>query len=364
MRILINALSGIGDAIMFSPALALLKKHLPASQIDMMVMYRQVEEIYRNNPAVNKIYYVDFLNQPKLKSLKDVLALRKNKYDASVNVYPSNRREYNLIQFLIGAKKKIAAKYNNYSKSNWDFLNNSLKQVVKDRHNVLENFDLIKFLAPDAKEEELGAYNIDIPIEDEVFAQKFFLDSLLHDKFVIGFHAGSAVFKRHINKRWQADKYIELAKLLHNKYYAQVMLFGTEKDVNDKIYREIKSFAYMPAVKSIMESLALMKRCRLFVSNDTALMHLAAGLKIPTTAVFGYTNYKELYPWRNKHIIVRKELECSPCFFNSPRPVQCIYTGEDEFKCIKTIDVNEVFTACNRLIGEIPRDIKSRYNIK
>src|SRR6478735_3176152 len=126
MRILINALSGIGDAIMFSPALTLLKKHHPDSQIDMMVMYRQVEEIYRENPAVNKIYFIDFLNQPKTKSLKQVLALKKNKYDASVNVYPSNRREYNLIQFLIGAAKKIAVRYNHFSRSNWDFLNNTL----------------------------------------------------------------------------------------------------------------------------------------------------------------------------------------------------------------------------------------------
>jgi heptosyltransferase-2 len=79
-------------------------------------------------------------------------------------------------------------------------------------------------------------------------------------------------------------------------------------------------------------------------------MHIAAGLKIPTVAIFGYTNYKELYPWKNKHEIVRKELECSPCFFNSPRPVQCIFTGEEEFKCKKTIEVEEVFNAAASLL--------------
>jgi heptosyltransferase-2 len=108
-----------------------------------------------------------------------------------------------------------------------------------------------------------------------------------------------------------------------------------------------------------MQSLALMKKCSLMVSNDTALMHLAAGLKIPTAAVFAYTNYKELYPWQNKHIIIRRELKCSPCFFNSPRPVKCIYTGEEEFKCIKTIPVSEVMAACEKLIEEIPREVKA-----
>lgn len=360
MRILINALSGIGDAIMFSPSLALLKKHIPHSQIDMLVMFKQVEEIYKTNPAVNNIYYFDLMNQPKLKSLKDVLSLRKNKYDASINVYPSNRREYNGIQFLIGAKKKIAHRYNHYSRSNFDFLNNLLAQEVKDRHNALQNYDLIKFLTPDAKEEDLGGYDIKIPMDDEVFAQKYFINNAMNDIFVIGFHAGSATLKGHINKRWSAENYIELAKHLYKKYRAQVMLFGTEKDVNEKIYNEIKSFGHLPKTTSMMQSLALMGKCRLMVTNDTALMHLSAGLKIPTAAIFAYTNYKELYPWKNKHIIIRKELPCSPCFFNSPKPVNCIYSGEEEFKCIKTISVEEVMAACEKMIDESVADKKAK----
>jgi heptosyltransferase-2 len=123
MKILINALSGIGDALMFSPLLKLIKKHRPESQIDMLVMFKGVKDIYESNPYLNKIYFIDFLNQTKLKSLTQTLKLRANKYNASINVYPSNRKEYNLVQFTEGAKLKIAHRYNNYSKQNWDFLN-------------------------------------------------------------------------------------------------------------------------------------------------------------------------------------------------------------------------------------------------
>ncbi len=155
------------------------------------------------------------------------------------------------------------------------------------------------------------------------------------------------------------DKYVELAKQLHQKHNAHIMLFGTEKDVNQYINDMTKGFSTIPETKNIMQSIALMKKCSLFVSNDTALMHIAAALKIPTVAIFAYTNYKELAPWQNKHIIVRKELECSPCFYNSPRPVQCIFSGGDEFKCIKTIEINEVMGAAEKLIEEIPGNIKS-----
>lgn len=359
MRILINALSGIGDAIMFSPALAVLKKHLPDARIDMLAMFQQVQDIFRTNPHLNDIYFIDFLHQSKFKSLKEVLAIRANHYDYSIDVYPSNRKEYNILNLLLGAKKRIGTRYNNFSAANYDFLNSVLIKEVKDRHNVLENFELIKTIAKDAREEELGQYEIKINIEDEVHATEYLIDNLLIDKFLVGFHAGSALFKRHINKRWSAEKYVELAIMLHRKFMANILLFGTEKELNESIYKEIKSIAYIPETKKITESIALMEKCSLFVSNDTALMHIASALKIPQAAIFAYTNYKELRPWKNNHVIVRKELECSPCFFNSPRPVNCIWKGEDEFKCIKTITVKEVFDACVKLVEEIPSHVKS-----
>jgi heptosyltransferase-2 len=359
MKILINALSGIGDAIMFSPALSVLKKHHPESRIDMLAMFSQVKQIYSSNKNINNIYFIDFLHQSKFKSLKEVLAIRKNKYDVSINVYPSNRKEYNLLNLMLGAKRRIGTKYLNFSSKNYDFLNHDLKKEIKDRHNVLENFDLIKFISKDANENELCAYEVNIPLDEEVHATEYFIDNLLTDKYLVGLHAGSATFKNHIHKRWSAEKFIELAKQLHRKFMAHIILFGTETGLNQSILREIKHFAETPKVNNIMPSIAIMEKCRLFISNDTALMHIASALQIPTISIFGYTNYKELHPWKSPYRIVRKDLDCSPCFFNSPRPVQCIYSGDDEFKCIKTIEVEDVMIAIEELIKEVPRQVKS-----
>ncbi|HEY3250013.1 MAG TPA: glycosyltransferase family 9 protein [Ignavibacteria bacterium] len=359
MKILINALSGIGDAVMFFPALALLKKHRPDAQIDMLAMFSQVRDIFSNSPLLNKIYHIDFLHQSKFKSLQEVMAIRSNKYDYSINVYPSNRWEYNVLQRILGAKRRLATKYLNYSRRELDFLNTDLAHEVKDRHNVMQNFDLIKFIAPESNEQELGPYAVLIKKEDEEWANNFIKKNKLNASMLIGFHAGSQTFKRHINKRWAAGKYTELAKKLALDYGAKTLLFGTEMDVNNKIHNNAAEVTLIPETKNITESIALMKHCSLFVTNDTALMHIAAALQIPTIAIFAYTNYKELYPWKNKHIIVRRELACSPCFFNSPRPVQCIYIEDEEFKCIKEIELDEVCKACRKLIEEVPGNIKT-----
>jgi heptosyltransferase-2 len=105
MKILVITLSGIGDALMFTPALGLLRNSLPDAEIDALVMYRGAKEIYESNPNFNKVIHFNFLEEGAFKSLNFLFQLRK-KYDASLNVYPSNRKEYNLISFLIGAKKR------------------------------------------------------------------------------------------------------------------------------------------------------------------------------------------------------------------------------------------------------------------
>ena len=110
MKILVNALSGIGDALMFTPSLKLLKEAYPQSEIHALVMFKAVKDFYERNPNISKVIHFDFLAEGFIKSLKLVLSLR-GKYDVSINVYPSNRKEYNVINLLIGANQRAAVKY-------------------------------------------------------------------------------------------------------------------------------------------------------------------------------------------------------------------------------------------------------------
>ena len=51
-RILILALSGIGDALMFTPALRLLRDTYPDTQIDVLTMFKGIEDIFSANPDI------------------------------------------------------------------------------------------------------------------------------------------------------------------------------------------------------------------------------------------------------------------------------------------------------------------------
>lgn len=351
MKILINALSGIGDALMFSPALKLINKKLPNYQIDMLVMFNSVKDLFRSSPYIKNIYHIDFLNQSKYQSLKELWEIRNNDYFISLNVYPSNRIEYNIVNYLLGANKRLGHNYIHSSVFRLGFLNNIIVDEEQNIHNVVQNINLLRKLF-DIQYDEIGGLEINVNEDDDNSAVLWLKKNLVNmANPIIGFHPGSSTIKNHINKRWDKSKYADLGNRLIDDNNATILLFGSEMDLNKEINEKMMNRGILSSTSNYMDSMSRLKQCNLFITNDTTFLHSASAFKIPVVAIFGYTNYKELYPWQTEHIIIRKELDCSPCFYNSPKPASCKWKGSDEFKCIRTIDVNEVYSACEKLLS-------------
>lgn len=344
MKILILALSGIGDALMFIPALKLLRQSLPSAQIDALTMYQGTKEIYETNPYFNKVIHFDFLKEGVLNSLKFVIGLRK-KYDATINVYPSNRKEYNFINFLLGAKKRVGVEYLRMNISNLGWLNNVTVLENDKTHNVQINIKLIEKLLSKKFDEE-PAMQIDLSNDDKEFADRFFKEkNISENDFVVGFHPGCATLKNHIKRRWEPEKFSELGKKLIKEKNAKIFLFGGPeeeelKSVINKTIDSINSFMINP--KRFLQSIAIMKRCNVFITNDSALMHVASAIGLKVIAIIGPTNTHYIHPWKTKHKIVSLNLDCAPCFFYTPKPLTCSRT-DVQFKCIKELDVDMVY---------------------
>lgn len=346
MKILVIALSGIGDALMFTPALKLLRKSLPEAEIDALVMYRGAEEIYSSNPNLNKVIHFNFLEEGVFKSLKFLIHLRK-KYDASINVYPSNRKEYNLINFFIGAKKRAGIVYLRKNKSNFGFLNDVRVLENDDVHNVQANIKLCEALIGKKFSGE-PPLEFPIPENEIVYANQFLSDAgISANNLVIGFHPGCATLKNHIKRRWEPEKFAELGKKLIKDHSAKILIFGgpEEKELKNKISSLINSDrANVINADSLTKSAAVMKRCNVFVTNDSSQMHIAAALGLKVVAIIGPTNQKYIHPWKTEHKIVSLNLDCSPCFFYSPKQLICNRT-DLKFKCIKELTVDMVYAS-------------------
>jgi len=95
-----------------------------------------------------------------------------------------------------------------------------------------------------------------------------------------------------------------------------------------------------------------MQRLKLFVSNDSSLMHIAGALELPTVAIFGPTNETYVHPWKTRYAIVQTGIECRPCFVYSPKPLTCYRADPAEhFICVRAIEVERVMGEVKGLLA-------------
>jgi heptosyltransferase-2 len=87
---------------------------------------------------------------------------------------------------------------------------------------------------------------------------------------------------------------------------------------------------------TLPELIGVISRCRLFLTNDSGPMHLAAAQGIPVVAVFGPTDWRETAPVGTLHEIVREGVECAPCKLR-----EC----HIDHVCMKKVTVDRVFDA-------------------
>jgi heptosyltransferase-2 len=153
-------------------------------------------------------------------------------------------------------------------------------------------------------------------------------------------------------RRWEPAKFGELGKLLINGKNAKILIFGgpDEMELKQTVSYKINSpNAFTVETNSLAETAAVMKRCQVFVTNDSSLMHVASALKLNTVALIGPTNTNYIHPWQTNYKIATLNLDCAPCFCYSPKPLTCTRT-DVLFKCIKELDVKSVYSKVEEFI--------------
>ena len=122
-------------------------------------------------------------------------------------------------------------------------------------------------------------------------------------------------------KRWPAAHYASLARALHAHSSLAVLLLGSGKEAElcrDIAHQAGAACEVLAGQTTLADSMALIAAARGVVSNDSGLMHVAAGFGVPQAALFGSTSPEHTPPLSpNAHVIWLKQelqLECAPCF--------------------------------------------------
>ncbi len=139
---------------------------------------------------------------------------------------------------------------------------------------------------------------------------------------------------RWTNKRWPAESYAELVRLLApvNPGFHFAILGGEEDRCLGEVIARADPARYLDLSGrlSLPELVEWIRLSELIVSNDTGPMHIAAALGTPVVALFGPTEPRRTGPYGQLEHVLQLKLPCVPCL--KPR---CGYAKP--FECLRAL---------------------------
>ena len=160
-------------------------------------------------------------------------------------------------------------------------------------------------------------------------------------ELLVGVHPGAAYGE---TKRWFPDRFAAVLQRLQKPGRRFLLVGGTGEE---PFAEQISLGANLLPINlvgrtTVVEVVALIGQCNLFLSNDSGLMHIAAALGIPQVALFGSTDPQKTAPLNERAVVIHPEkVECTPCFKPS-----CPL----DLECMKAITVDDVCDAAERLL--------------
>lgn len=349
-RILIVQVAGIGDLVIATPTLRALRNRFSKSKISLLTALR-AKDIVVGSPYIDEIYtsaihkYFQYFRPGtflKPGTLRDTLRLirklRQKHFDLMINLYNlASIRGTLRMAFLFSA---IGAKYRVGRDTDGKGFFYNLKVPERSpspKHEVERMLDIAQALGAKIRNKDL-----EIPLftEDRNYVTEFFSQyQIRKDNLVIGINPG--VFRP--SRKWDKKKFALVADELSKKRQARIIITGGKRDI--KLANDISNLMITKPIivagKTTLKQLAvLIQKCKLFITTDSGPMHIAVAVKTPLIALFGPGSLKKHGPYGDgkRYIVIKKEVDCSPCY-----KMRC-----RSHKCMELITAGEVLQAAEK----------------
>ena len=343
-KILVRAPNWIGDVVMCLPALDALKKRFGDSEISVLAQ-PLVAPLFEMSPVVEGVIIYD--KETAHRGLFGRIALAKElrAMGFSKAVLFQNAFDAAFIARLARVPERIG-----YDRDMRGLL---LTKPVpysgedKQGHHVRYYMNLVKALGC-VVDERAVAETLTVPAEEVSKVDEFLGEKgVATGRTLIGAAPGASFGPA---KVWPAENFSKALTLLSKKLDATPIIFGaaSDADASAKVAAGLKEagvkFINLTGKVSLVESMAVMSRLRIFLSNDSGAMHVASALGINTVAVFGSTDPVLTGPLSKNATVVSKKMDCAPCFKR-----KCPY---GHYECLTSVTPGEVAAAAGELVGE------------
>jgi heptosyltransferase-2 len=331
-RILIIQTAFLGDVILCTPLIKATRKLFPNSFISFLLIPK-TKNILENNPHLNEIIVYDKKGEDRdaKNFFKMVEKTKKRNFD--LTLIPHRYLRSALLAYLAKIPQRIG-----FDKSIGSFLFTQKVTYQNNSHEVERNLSLLNYFTGDLLDKIPELFPSS---EDFSYAQELLKDSGIKDNDkTVGIAPGSVW----ATKRWLPEGFAEVSGLLIKEAGAKVIFLGSKED--EKLCLEIANLMeekpiILAGKTNILQSAAIISKCKVILSGDSAPVHIASAMKKPVVAIFGSTIPEFGFaPYGEGNIIIEKKIECRPCGIHGK--TKC---PKKHFKCMTEITTQEVFEA-------------------
>lgn len=328
-RILVKGNNWLGDIIMSYPVLSALRSRYPSAAISILTK-EHLADCYDGIAGVEILSYTGFGEAVK--------KAKEWKADAAL-ILPRSLNSALMI-FLARIPVRVGYSYDLRK----PLLTKSVPCTKEDRkiHRVGYFFKLYNLFACDSLEPQRPTFEPSrksIEQADVLLRQYNLRDPL------IGINPGAAYGRA---KQYFEDRYIQVGRELASRGFDIAVTGGpSELDLCARIADGISCGGKFRAVSIAGKTpipilAAVMKRMRLYITNDTGPMHLADAVGCRVLAIFGSTDPGATGPFRKENKVIYTAVECSPCLKR-----ECPY---GHYKCFDTIPSSRVVESALELL--------------
>ncbi len=343
INILIIRPSSIGDIVMASPMLGILRKAYPDARITWLVD-PGLTDLLEDNPYVHKILlwkkaqWKGLLKRKRFVQLaREIYSFRKELhgygFDLALDAQGLFRSRF--LAWLSGANVRMGFESKEPGKF---FMTRIISKGPSNKQMGSEYMFMMQ---------ELGTRPADF--SNCIVVSPKFRDSALRKLGHMGINGNYVAlfpFTTRPQKHWFAERWGELAITIKEKFGLRSLVLGGRSDSEKAGHLEKMASGAVISVAGKMglgESMAIVEQSSLGIGVDTGLTHLSIAFNRPSVALFGAT-CPYLYTGNKRAFVLYKKQPCSPC----KRSPIC----KGEFTCMREIKVNDVLNIIdqNRLI--------------
>lgn len=337
-KILIIRTDRIGDVILSTPVIKNLRNAYPNAHIAFMLR-PYTKEIAENNPYLNEVIIYDKNNKHKsiLSSIKFCLWLHKKKFDIAFILNPTNRA--NLITFFSGIPVRVGL-----NRKMGKFLSHKIEDTKHEgrKHELEYTLDILSKMGIEAKDTQTH-----FPLKESSEQKiKTLLERLnIKNSGFIVIHPWASC----PSKRWPKENFIELIGLLGEKIGLKIIIIDEQKREFLNSLRNKNIVIDLSEQLTLADTGSLLKRAKLFISNDSGPVHIAASLNTPVISIFGRNSPglspKRWMPLGEKSFHIHKGCDSKICL---------AHNCKKNFICLKSITAYEVLEMALSILDKFP----------